>query len=524
MASVESSPADSSMIKDADVTVSNWAGLQGRENTIESSEDVEVGQSSKSSGVLNVIISGLALFSDGYNAQITLQPRCLPLTSFLVYGRYKDGMSPTIKGRLSNSFLIGEIFGMIFFGVLIDRLGRRTGVVMATTFLVLGIALAAAAHGKSELGMFWMMIIARGVAGFGAGGEYPVCATSATEAADETTKLRKNRGFLVASTTNFAVDLGFVSAGIVALIVLACYGQETRAGVWRVSFGIGFVLPLVICFFRIRMINSTQYRKHSIRSRYPYGLILKRYWKPMLGTCESPHHSIICSSVDFVALAWFCYDFVTYPFGIFSSTIIQQLMTDNSTVQNIGYGTVINCFYLPGCLLGGYLMDKIGRKQNMTLGFMLWAIWGFILGGALHPIQSVFPLFVVMYGIFMALGEMGPGVSTFLCAAESFPTPLRGHFLGFAAAVGKAGASIGTEVFTPIQNSFATTAKGQQAVFLIASAFTVVGGLIAWFLIPDMSRELEDEDAKFKAYLEENGYDVSHYGDEALQVERKSGH
>ncbi|OGM43396.1 inorganic phosphate transporter [Aspergillus bombycis] len=509
MASVESSPADSSMIKDADVTVSKWTGLQGRENTVESSEDVEAGQSGKSSGVLNVIISGLALFSDGYNAQIIgyMEPLFSVLFVPPPYKPYKDGMSSTIKGRLSNSFLIGEIFGMLFFGVLIDRVGRRTGVVAATAFLVLGIALAAAAHGKSELGMFWMMIVARGVAGFGAGGEYPVCATSATEAADETTKLRKNRGFLVASTTDFAVDLGFISAGIVALIVLACYGQETRAGVWRISFGIGFVLPLVICFFRIRMINSTQYQKHSIKSRYPYGLILKRYWKPMLGT----------------SLAWFCYDFVTYPFGIFSSTIIQQLMTDNTTVQNIGYGTVINCFYLPGCLLGGYLMDKIGRKQNMTLGFMIWAIWGFILGGALHPIQSVFPLFVVMYGIFMALGEMGPGVSTFLCAAESFPTPLRGHFLGFAAAVGKAGASIGTEVFTPILNSFDTTAKGQQAVFLIASAFTVVGGLIAWFLIPDMSRELEDEDARFKAYLEENGYDVSHYG-EALQVDRKSGH
>lgn len=71
MASVESSPADSSMIKDADVTVSNWTGLQGRENTIESCEDVEAGQSNKRSGVLNVIISGLALFSDGYNAQIS---------------------------------------------------------------------------------------------------------------------------------------------------------------------------------------------------------------------------------------------------------------------------------------------------------------------------------------------------------------------------------------------------------------------------------------------------------------------
>jgi hypothetical protein len=68
----------------------------------------------------------------------------------------------------------------------------------------------------------------------------------------------------------------------------------------------------------------------------------------------------------------------------------------------------------------------------------------------------MFPLFVVLYGIFNALGEMGPRVVTFLCVAESFPTPLRGHYLGFAAAVGKAGAAIGTEDFTPIQDSFPT--------------------------------------------------------------------
>ncbi|KAF9893028.1 hypothetical protein FE257_012439 [Aspergillus nanangensis] len=487
-------PSDRSMIKDAQVITSHDGN-----DTVYDAEVADRNEPKKSTGVLNVVISGIALFSDGYNAQIIGYME--PLFSEL----YPKGMSSTIKGRLSNSFLIGEIFGMIFFGVLIDRIGRRTGVVLATSFLVLGIALAAAAHGTSELGMFWMMIIARGVAGFGAGGEYPVCATSATEAADETANLRHKRGFLVASTTDFAINLGFVSAGIVALIVLACYHQAVSSGVWRVCFGLGFVLPLAVCFFRIRMINSTQYKKHAIRSKYPYKLVLKRYWKPMLGT----------------SLAWFCYDFITYPFGIFSPTIISQLMSENTTAQNIGYGTVIQCFLLPGCIIGGLLMDKIGRKQNMTLGFFLWAIWGFIFGGALYPIQTVLPLFVIMYGIFMSLGEMGPGVSTFLCAAESFPTPLRGHFLGFAAAVGKAGASIGTEVFTPIQESFDSPAKGQQAIILIGSAFALVGGLVAWFLIPDMSRELETEDARFRAYLEENGYNISHYGDGALCVDEK---
>ncbi len=59
---------------------------------------------------------------------------------------------------------------MLFFGWAIDKLGRRTGIVFATLFLALGIILATAAHGATDLGMFWMMIVGRGIAGFGAGG------------------------------------------------------------------------------------------------------------------------------------------------------------------------------------------------------------------------------------------------------------------------------------------------------------------------------------------------------------------
>lgn len=100
-----------------------------------------------------------------------------------------------------------------------------------------------------------MMVVGRGVAGFGAGGEYPVCGTGSTEASDESHYVRRRRGILVALTTDFAIDLGFVIAGCVALIVLAAYNYQTSDGIWRICFGLGFVLPVALFFFRIRMIG-----------------------------------------------------------------------------------------------------------------------------------------------------------------------------------------------------------------------------------------------------------------------------
>lgn len=120
---------------------------------------------SKASSVLMVLVGGLALFSDGYNAQI------VGYMNTVLAKLYPDEYTKDVKTRVSNAFLIGEVFGMLFFGWAIDKLGRRNGIFWATFFLVLGLVLSTAAHGTTVGGMFWMMIIGRGVAGFGAGGE-----------------------------------------------------------------------------------------------------------------------------------------------------------------------------------------------------------------------------------------------------------------------------------------------------------------------------------------------------------------
>lgn len=85
--------------------------------------------------------------------------------------------------------------------------------------------------------------------------------------------------------------------------------------------------------------------------------------------------------------------------------------------------------------------------------------------------------------------------------------------MGFISAWSKAGAAIGTQVFTAILNSYSDDpAKGDQAAFLIGSAFAVVGALVAFFVIPDVSRRLEDDDEAWKVYLADHGWQAT-WGD-----------
>lgn len=417
---------------------------------------------------------------------------------------YPEALTDAIYDRLSNAFLIGMIIGMLFFGVVVDQLGRKTGAVATTTFLVVGIVLSSAASGTSPTGMFWMLIIARGIAGVGAGGEYPVSGAGAAEATDESHQFRKHRGFMFAMLADLSSSLGYVWGGLVPLLLLLCVrGREDHyEAVWRTSFALGLVPPLVIFWFRLRMAVSTAYRRSALRrQRVPYLLALRRYWRALVGCATS----------------WFMYNYVSVPFGIFSSTIVSRVNPDASLIKTLGWGVVINCFYIPGPFIGGYLSDRIGRRQTMALGFGLQAALGFVLGGAMGPIQNIFPLFVVLYGIFLTLGEVGPGSTVVLTASESFPTSIRGQMMGFVSAWSKAGAAIGTQVFTSIQSGYSKdSSKGDQVAFLVGSAFAVVGALVALFVIPDVSTRLDDDDEAWKKYLAENGWE-GEWGDKVTK-------
>jgi len=267
---------------------------------------------------------------------------------------------------------------------------------------------------------------------------------------------------------------------------------------------------LCVFYFRIKMLNSTAFRNNAMKGRQINLRILmlaaKRYWRRIIGTCA----------------CWFLYDFTIYPFGLFSSTIVSQLNPDNTVMRNIALATLINSFHIPGCLVGGLVIDKLGRRNTQALGFAVQGVLGMILGGALGPIRNHLAAFVVLYGLFGAAAEFGPGIATIIISGEVYPTALRGHLFGLSAAWGKVGAAIGTQVFIPIQDAFPTIFKGEQGVFIIASAVSFVGAIVTMLTIPGTSIDLEVEDESWKDYLKRNGVDISDMG-EPLELSASKG-
>lgn len=86
---------------------------------------------------------------------------------------------------------------LLGFGLIIDRLGRKIGLILTTAFVILGAALSAASSGTTPTGLLWMMVVARGVLGVGVGGEYPCSSVSAGESADDVAPGRRGALFVM---------------------------------------------------------------------------------------------------------------------------------------------------------------------------------------------------------------------------------------------------------------------------------------------------------------------------------------
>ncbi|KIK71109.1 hypothetical protein GYMLUDRAFT_148551 [Collybiopsis luxurians FD-317 M1] len=446
------------------------------------------------SAYFTIAAAAIGLISDGYqNSVMTM------INAYL----YPHDYTSVVSTRVSNALLVGAVLGQVSVGLICDRIGRKAALFLTTALIIVGAILSTAAHAPSPTGLFWFLTVARGVTGVGVGGEYPVIDPSfASEAANE--KMPKNRGPVIVMVTNFVLVLGGPLAVSIFLIVLSAAGTNHLQTVWRVCFGIGIILPLGVFIVRMRMMSTILYKKGAIKRHVPYVLVVKRYWRSLIGTC----------------CAWFLYDFassVTFPNGIFSATIISSVIKNSDIKKTAEWQLLLATIALPGVFIGAWLCNSIGRRKTLMLGFSGYIIFGLIIGCAYNKIITIVPLFVVFYGLLQSSGNLGPGDMMSLVSAESYPTAIRGTCYGLSAAIGKVGAAVGTQAFTPIETNL-----GKRWTFIIAAIIGVLGILVTYLFIPDMTGiDLADEDTKFMQYLAENGWEgqVGEDDDDELTVE-----
>lgn len=131
------------------------------------------------------------------------------------------------------------------------------------------------------------------------------------------------------------------------------------------------------------------------------------------------------------------YDFVTIPNAVFSGTIISTIVPDGDVRGTAEWQLLLGALALPGVILGALLLDIIGRKRIMMIGFGGYLVFGLIIGCAFDQISGILPLFVIFYGIMLSLGNFGPGNLLGIISTESYATAVRGTCYGLSAAVGK---------------------------------------------------------------------------------------
>lgn len=478
----------------------NGGGDQGNNDSNDSNDSISKNNKKNLwSMILACLFAGLALFSDGYqNGIIGFINSVLPVVG-------QDQYNEDISIRISNAAIIGQIFGQLAFGFIVDKFGRKVGLLGCTILVVVGALSSSIPFSNSFLVTTWIITISRFILGIGVGGEYPCSSTAASETADSVKQSKRGGIFIL--VTNFVLDFGFVFSAILPAILLVIFGYKhvnnaspindnvNFDAIWRIALGFGALPPLLILYSRLKYTNEERFEKNAIKHDIPWKLIIGKYWKRLLVTCS----------------IWFLYDFIAYPASFFWSRILSKGANSYDLLSKQSWGILLYSFYLPGAATGAFLVDKIGRKKTMAAGFIIQAVFALIIALGYDTLsENYFPLFVVLYGLYLSSAEVGPGDCIGLVSSEVYPTAVRGKAYGISAAIGKIGAVVGTFVFVPISKALSVEGNeslGDRVTFIIGGVIGLVGAFLTIVYLPDFSnRSLDEEDEEFKDYLLQHGY------------------
>ncbi|WP_029573371.1 MFS transporter [Pseudomonas syringae] len=387
-----------------------------------------------------------------------------------------DGLEVTLAGsvagalkaspalNLSNSdiglagaaYIAGAVLGALFFGWLADRLGRRK-LFFITLLLYVG-ATAATAFSFSV----WSFMLFRFLTGMGIGGEY----TAINSTIQEFTPARY-RGW-VDLTINGTFWLGAALGAIGSIVLLDPLWIGAELG-WRLCFGIGAVLELLVLLMRLWLPESPRWLLIHGQAEQAKQIVeqieadLQRQGHVLPAVLGSPLrlHARDHTPLGEVARTLL----VTFRQR---SLVGLTLLTAQAFFYNaifFTYALVLTDFYgvpaervgwyvLPlalgnfcGPLLLGRLFDVVGRRVMISLTYgvsgVLLAISGYLFQQGLLDVTQQAIAWMVIFFFASAAAS-----SAYLTVAETFPLEIRALAIAVFYAFGTGlGGMIGPTLF-----------------------------------------------------------------------------
>jgi MFS family permease len=386
-----------------------------------------------------VLALGITWVLDGLESSLvanlapTLQdPRALGLTAEQI-------------GLANSAYLVGQVLGALGFGHLTDQLGRKR-MFVAT----LGVYLVAtAASGLApNLAVF---LVLRMIAGSGIGGEY----AAINSAIDELVPARLRGRIDLA--INGSYWLGIAAGAILTLVLLSPAVLPVAIG-WRVCFGLGALLGLVVLIVRRHVPESPRWLLLHGYTRDAHAIVgqIEREVGAEPATTPAPTVRIRVSGA--IGVRELIHTVVThYPRRAVLGAV---LMLSQAVMYNaifFSFALVLRVFHgVPAARVGLYivpvaignflgpfllgpLFDRLGRRVMVPATY---AASGILLAACGIAFAA---------GVFSALGQTlawsvvffvasAAASSAYLTVSELFPVELRGRaiavFYAFATLVG----------------------------------------------------------------------------------------
>jgi MFS family permease len=352
--------------------------------------------------------------------------------------------SNTDVGLASSAYLAGAVTGALFFGWLTDRLGRKK-----LFFITLAVYLLATAATAFSWNL-WSFALFRFVTGAGIGGEY----TAINSTIQELVPARVRGWTDLAINGSFWLGAAMGAAGSIILLEPGLLPSDLG---WRLAFGIGAALSLVILFMRFWLPESPRWLATHGRLREAEAIVADieaRFVQAGHQLSAGPFSQIRLQTrshtpiAEVIATLWRTQRQRTYV-GL-------TLMASQAFFYNaifFTYALVLTDFYgvpadhvgwyiLPfaaGNFLGpallGRLFDTVGRRPMITLTYaisgLLLAITGYLF---VTDVLSVVALTVAWSIIFFFASAAAS--SAYLTVSENFPIEIRALAIAFFYAIG----------------------------------------------------------------------------------------